>query len=89
MDQVSYHPESGLRIEVERRQQGGPPWCYEGRAVTPSSAYGVSAVVRMDGSVSVEVASDAPARLAQRVARVVKSACAGLPDRIVQWRGER
>jgi hypothetical protein len=89
MDQVPHHPESGLRIEVERQHEGGPPWCYEGRAVTPSCAYGVSAVVKNDGTVDVEVASDAPPRLAERVVRVVKTACAGLPHRIVQWRGQR
>jgi hypothetical protein len=49
----------------------------------------VIAVVKNDGTVDVEVASDAPPRLAERVVRVVKTACAGLPDRIVQWRGQR
>jgi hypothetical protein len=89
MDPVPHHPESGLRIEVERQPEDGPPWCYQGRAVTPNGAYGLIAVVSEDGRVSVEVSSDAPAQLAVRVIRVVKTACAGLPQRIVQWRGER
>jgi hypothetical protein len=89
MGQIAHHPESGLRIEVERQYDEGPPWCYQGKAVTPSSAYGVSAIVKGDGSVSVEVASEAPRRVADRVVRVMKAACVGLPHRIVQWRGER
>jgi hypothetical protein len=89
MDPIPHHPETGLRIEVERQCEDGPPWCYHGRAVTRDGAYGLSAVVSEDGRVSVEVSSDTPTQLALRVIRVVKTACAGLPERIVQWRGER
>jgi hypothetical protein len=89
MDPVPHHPESGLRIEVERQPEDGPPWCYEGRAMTPNEAYGLRAIVSEDRRVSVEVASDAPPQIAVRVIRVLKTACAGLPQRIVQWRGGR
>jgi hypothetical protein len=89
MDPVPHHPERGLRIEVERQFENGPPWCYQGRAVTPNRSYDLSAVVSEDGRVSVEVASDTPAHVAVRVIRVVKTACAGLPQRIVQWRAHR
>jgi hypothetical protein len=91
----SHPPESGFRIEVARCVADGPPWHYEGQAHTPSSSYGVTAVVRGDRTVSVELASGAPPRLAPRVAQLVRSACAlsaqqqPPPERIVRWHGGR
>jgi len=91
----SHPPESGFRIEVARQVTEGPPWRYEGRAHTPSSSYGVTAIVQGDKSVSVELASDAPSRLAPRVAQLVRSACAlgaepdAPPEKIVRWHGGR
>src|ERR1019366_5112626 len=42
-------PESGVRIDVSRPRDGGPPWRYEGEAVTPEARHPVIAVVSADG----------------------------------------
>jgi len=97
MVHVSSPPESGFRIEVERDAgDEGPPWRYEGVAVTPCSEYGVAAVVEQSGAVHVEAAGDAPSRLLLGVAGVVRTACARAiaperepPVRIVRWHSER
>ncbi len=92
----SVPPESGFRIEVERRTGNeGPPWRYEGVAVTPSGEHRVAVVVEDDGTVRVE-ASAAPSRMTLGVAAAVGGACrqAGSPgseppQRIVRWHSER
>jgi hypothetical protein len=97
MVHASNPPESGFRIEVERDRAGeGPPWRYEGVAVTPSMEYGVAAVVEESGEVHVEVAGDAPSRMVRGVATMVRTACGRTvtpdsepPMRIVRWRAER
>jgi hypothetical protein len=89
---VSVPPESGFRIEVERPTgDHGPPWRYEGVAVTPSGEYGIAVVVEDDGSVHVE-ASSAPSRMTLGVASAVRTVCrhsvepgAEPPQRIVRW----
>jgi hypothetical protein len=83
-------PESGFRIEVQRAQDGGPPWTYDGHAISPTAAYGVSAVVERDGSVRVQLADGAPSRLVTKVAAVVRAACGASepPARIVAWRSD-
>jgi hypothetical protein len=94
---VSNPPESGFRIEVERdADDDGPPWRYEGVAVTPSSEFTVAAVVEQSGAVHVEVEGDAPARLALGVTAMVRTACGRTtqpdsepPVRIVRWHTER
>jgi hypothetical protein len=93
-------PESGFRIEVARLpERDGPPWHYTGLAHTPSTTYDVTAIVNVDGTVSVDLGAQAPARLVRGVASLVRSACACLgidttptpppPHRIVRWHGDR
>jgi hypothetical protein len=95
---VGHHPESGMRIEVERHREGGPPWRYEGECVTPSERFRVAAVVDQTGNVAVELPPDAPAALAERTRLIVRTAyrhaCGGEDDaapprRIVRWRADR
>ena len=67
---VGHHPETGVRIDVERPQAEGPPWRYEGEAVTPSARFRVAASVAGDGAVTVELQQGAPAGLAEQARRV-------------------
>jgi hypothetical protein len=77
---VGDRPESGVRIDVERPLSGGPPWRYEGEAVTPHARFRMSAVVRADGDVTVEVSDTAAgvrqslAELAERLRRMMRAA---------------
>ena len=97
MVHASSPPESGFRIEVERDGGGGgPPWRYEGVAVTPCKEYGVAAVVEETGEVHLEVAGDLPSRMVRGLATMVRTACGRTarrdsepPMRIVRWRAER
>jgi hypothetical protein len=96
MGASSFPPESGFRIEVQRAGGDGPPWQYAGHAVSPSKQYEVSAVVRDDGTVHVEIPEGAPSRLMTKVAAVVRAACGAPkpqpttppPERIVAWRSD-
>ena len=49
---VGHPPETGVRIDVQREWAGGPPWRYEGEAVTPSERFRVAAMI---GAVGMEV----------------------------------
>ena len=93
---VGHHPETGVRIEVQRAQADGPPWRYEGEAVTPSERFRVAAMIGEDGGVSVELQSGAPAGLAEKARLLVRTAWkhareddAVPPRRIVRWRPDR
>jgi hypothetical protein len=93
---VGDHPETGVRIDVERERAGGPPWRYEGVAVTPTERFRVTAVVGEDGAVSVELASAALVGLAEKARLLVRAAWkhahdegAAPPRRIVRWRADR
>jgi hypothetical protein len=93
---VGHRPETGVRIDIARGRAGGPPWRYEGEAVTPSERFRVVAVVGDDGTVSVELQSDAPAGLAEKVRLLVRAVWkhahdddAPPPRRIVRWRADR
>jgi hypothetical protein len=93
---VGDHPETGVRIDVQRDQSGGPPWRYEGEAVTPSDRFRVAALIAADGGVSVEVQSGAPTGLAEKARLLVRTAWkhsreedAAPPRRIVRWRADR
>jgi hypothetical protein len=99
---VGQMPETGFRIEIERSRLGGPPWLYEGAAVTPDARFPVRATLAVDGEVKVEVFSPAvfprrtpPAPLAESLRRIVRTAYrhardedphAPPPRRIVRWR---
>jgi hypothetical protein len=92
---VGGHPESGMRIEVERALEGGPPWGYRGEAVTPHARFPVTAVVSAAGEVAVDMAGDAPVGLADKVRLLVRSVfkhaqgeSSPPPRRIVRWRAE-
>ena len=93
---VGDHPETGLRIEVERRRGSGPPWRYEGHCVTPSARFPVVATVAEGGMVIVELASEAPAALCDKTRLLLRAAWkranedeAEPPHRIVRWRADR
>jgi hypothetical protein len=93
---VGHHPETGVRIDVERDPAGGPPWRYEGEAVTPMARFRVAAAVAEDGRVSVELEIGAPPGLAEKARLLVRAAWkhareeeAVPPRRIVRWRPDR
>jgi hypothetical protein len=94
---VGHHPETGVRIVVERTRAGGPPWSYEGEAVTPSARFRVTMTVEADGGVDVTLPSEAPAGLAEKARLIVRAAwrharddeAAAPPRRIVRWRADR
>ena len=93
---VGNHPETGVRIDVQRPGAGGPPWRYEGEAITPSQRFQVAALVAEDGAVSVELQSGAPAGLAEKARLLVRTAWKHAredettpPRRIVRWRADR
>jgi hypothetical protein len=92
---VGSHPETGVRIEVERAREGGPPWRYRGEAVTPHARFAMTAAVTATGDVTIDVAPDAPAGLADKARLLVRSVCKHArdessppPRRIVRWRAE-
>ncbi len=96
MSVVAGRPESGLRIELERPRGGGPPWAYEGLAVTPGGEWAVSATVSETGEVSVNAEAAAPKDLSTKVLLLLRAAfkhakADGVPPprRIVRWRGDK
>ncbi len=102
MTALAQTPESGFRLEIERPRSGGPPWTYEGAAVTPEATFPVRVVLAIDGDVVVELSSARlsprqapPAPLADSLRRIVRTAYrhardeelqAPPPRRIVRWR---
>ncbi|HLK36524.1 MAG TPA: hypothetical protein VKU41_07195 [Polyangiaceae bacterium] len=85
-------PESGVRVEIERPNDVGPPWRYRGRVDTPEGSVDIEAVVSADG----QVAANAPRDVADKVRLVLRTAWKhaaedGLPParRIVRWRPDR
>jgi hypothetical protein len=94
---VGHHPESGVRIAVERSRADGPPWSYEGEAVTPSARFRVSVMVEADGAVQIRLPTEAPTGLAEKARLIVRTAwrhacdeaAAAPPRRIVRWRADR
>jgi hypothetical protein len=69
---VGNTPETGVRIDMSRQREGGPPWRYEGQAVTPDATWPVVATVADDGQVQVELAS-APASAAPTEATAIEA----------------
>ncbi len=93
---VSEFPESGVRVVLERPGDGGPPWVYDGAAVTPSRRFAMRAVVTEAGEVTVQVDDAAPSDLALRARTMVRTAYKHAndespgsppPRRIHRWRG--
>lgn len=99
---VGEHPESGVRIALERDKHSGPPWCYVGTANVPQASFPATVTVREDGHVEVLLAADAasgaaaPEDLAEKVRLIVRTVHkAAKADgeapawKIVRWRGEK
>ena len=57
---IGGHPESGVRIQLERPFEGGPPWRYDGTALTPTMRFVVRAEVSATGEVNLELDYDPP-----------------------------
>jgi hypothetical protein len=96
MSIVGQHPETGVRIDVERAREGGPPWRYEGEAVTPAARFRLAATVGDDGTVGVELEAGAPGGLADKARLLLRTVWkhaeddATYPPRhIVRWRADR
>ncbi|MDP9150839.1 MAG: hypothetical protein M3O36_12985 [Myxococcota bacterium] len=90
------YPESGVRIDVQRLLAGGPPWLYEGEAVTPSRRFRVAIKLEANGTVTVELEADAPPAIAAKARLIVRAAwkhaqedAVPPPRRIMRWRAER
>src|SRR6185312_15347546 len=96
MSIVGGPPESGVRIDVARPREGGPPWRYEGEAVTPDERFALAVTVTAEGEVSVEMpGGPSAAATAERVRLLVRAAYKHAqgegsppPRRIVRWRPE-
>jgi hypothetical protein len=66
---IGDHPETGIRLVLERPRDGGPPWIYVGEAFTPTAAF--------DARVRVEAGGDVDVTLtARRIAPADASAAA-------------
>jgi hypothetical protein len=81
MSIIGHTPESGVRIDVIRPREGGPPWRYVGEAVTPHVRLRLSATVSAAGDVVVELgaeptspSSPSNAVTAERVRLLVRAA---------------
>jgi hypothetical protein len=99
---VGSSPESGVRIDVSRPREGGPPWRYEGLAVTSSETWAATATIAESGEVVVESgeagaagASSLPESIAERVRLLLRAAYKHAredgqppPRRIVRWRSD-
>jgi hypothetical protein len=88
--------ENGVRVEAERPITDGPPWSYQGEAVTRRERFRLAANVDVDGAVSVALEPDPPPGLAEKVRLIIRSAWrhaaeggAPPPRRIARWRAER
>jgi hypothetical protein len=93
---IGGHPESGVRIVLERGHEGGPPWTYKGSALTPTHRFVTHAAVNERGDVDVALDGDAPRDLALRIKTMIRSAHkhaqddlpgAPPPRQIHRWRG--
>ncbi len=90
---VGEHPETGVRIAVTRPPAGGPPWRYEGEAVTADARLRLEATVSADGHVVVTLPPGAPAAIAERTRLLLRAAWKHAegealppPRHIVRWR---
>jgi hypothetical protein len=103
MSIVGSTPESGVRIDVARPREGGPPWHYAGEAVTASARFPLKATVSVEGGVVVDLPGEAAGEgagsgtdgVAERVRLLLRAAYKHAredgqppPRRIVRWRAE-
>ena len=99
---VGDHPESGVRIALERpRLPEEAPWVYAGEASIPDAIFPLRVTVAAGGDVTVGLEASAagvtpPADLAEKIRLIVRTAyrqatADGEPParRIVRWRGEK
>jgi hypothetical protein len=94
------HPETGVRIELERHDGASPPaLVYGGVASTPGARHALTVTVGDGGSIDVALPADVGAahpELAEQVRLLVRTAMKhaaseGVPPprRIVRWRPDR
>lgn len=96
------HPETGVRIHIERdKMRGDPPFRYRGSAFLPASAFPLEVTVDAEGTAVVtlspnEAGEAPPADLAEKVRLIVRTVhrqakADNEPPawRIVRWRGEK
>jgi hypothetical protein len=95
MSIVGSTPESGVRIDVSRPREGGPPWRYEGEVVTSAARFALVSTVSAVGDVLVELPPEAPGGIGDRVRLLMRAAYKHAredgqppPRRIVRWRAE-
>lgn len=93
---VGRHLESGVRVVAERPVAEGPPWRYEGEAVTENERFRLVAKLDAGGAATVVLEPDPPAGLAEKVRLIVRAAWkhasedgAPPPRRIARWRADR
>ena len=93
---IGHKPETGIRIDVERPQAGGPPWRYRGTVATADAELAVGATITAAGEVQVELAgAGGGADLAEKIRLILRSVHKhatqdGLPParRIQRWRAD-
>ena len=95
MSIVGNTPESGIRVDVIRSREGGPPWRYEGEAVTSTARFPLLATVSAEGVVRVDLPPNAPEGLGDRIRLLMRTAYKHAredaqppPRHIVRWRAE-
>jgi hypothetical protein len=95
MSIVGSTPESGIRVDVTRPREGGPPWRYEGEAVTATARFALIATVSAEGEVRVDLPPPAPEAIGDRVRLLMRTAYKHArddgqppPRHIVRWRAE-
>jgi hypothetical protein len=93
---VGHHPESGVRVVLERPRAEGPPWRYEGRASTQADSFPLVATLDTQGTVAVDLPTEAPTGLADKVRLIVRAAWRHAvedqsppPQRLSRWRADR
>ena len=92
---IGQRPETGVRLDVERPQAGGPPWRYAGTAATAEGEVPVTATVDAAGEVQVELGGPGAGELAEKIRLIVRAvykhaAQDGMPParRIQRWRAD-
>jgi len=95
MSIVGSSPESGVRVDVTRPREGGPPWRYQGEAVTSTARFDLAATVSAEGEVRVDLPEQAPEGIGDRVRLLLRAAYKHAredaqppPRHIVRWRAE-